>query len=102
MTSARTSLGEVRTRRRSRRAAGPSASARRAASSQNTGARAYQRPGRQVSCRTNSSPASAAELRELVEEQDAVMHECSRMYLEEPASANPILAVWDSWSPIHP
>ena len=58
MTSARTSLGEVRTRRRSRRAAGPSASARRAASSQNTGARAYQRPGRQVSCRTSSSPAS--------------------------------------------
>jgi hypothetical protein len=45
MTSARTSLGEVRTRRRSRRAAGPSASARRAASSQNTGARAHQRPG---------------------------------------------------------
>jgi hypothetical protein len=43
MTSARTSLGEVRTRRRSRRAAGPSASARRVASSQNTGARAYQR-----------------------------------------------------------
>jgi hypothetical protein len=31
-------VGEVRTRRRSRRAAGPSASARRAASSQNTGA----------------------------------------------------------------
>jgi hypothetical protein len=45
MKSARTSLGEVRTRRRSRRAAGPSASARRAASSQNTGARAYQWPG---------------------------------------------------------
>jgi hypothetical protein len=45
MTSARTSLGEVRTRRRSRRAAGPSASARRAASSQNTGARAYQWSG---------------------------------------------------------
>ena len=38
MTSARISLGEVRTSRRSRRAAGPSASARRAASSQNTGA----------------------------------------------------------------
>jgi hypothetical protein len=52
MMSARTSLEEVRTRRRSRRAAGPSASARRAASSQNTGARAYQRPGRQASCRT--------------------------------------------------
>jgi hypothetical protein len=47
MTSARTSLGEVRTRRRSRRAAGPSVSASRAASSQNTGARAYQRPGPQ-------------------------------------------------------
>jgi hypothetical protein len=46
MTSARTSLGEVRTRRRSRRAAGPSASARRAVSSQDTGARAYQRPAR--------------------------------------------------------
>jgi hypothetical protein len=45
MKSARTSLGDVRTRRRSRRAAGPSASARRAASSQNTGARAYQWPG---------------------------------------------------------
>jgi len=43
MRSARTWLGEVRTRRRSRRAAGPSASARRAASSQNTGAREYQR-----------------------------------------------------------
>lgn len=43
MTLARTSLGEVRTRRRSRRAAGPRPSARRAASSQNTGARAYQR-----------------------------------------------------------
>jgi len=43
MTSARTSLGEVRTRRRSRRAAGPSASAMRAASSQNIAARAYQR-----------------------------------------------------------
>jgi hypothetical protein len=40
---ARTSLGEIRTRRRSQRAAGPSASARRAASSQETGARAYQR-----------------------------------------------------------
>jgi hypothetical protein len=39
MTSALTSRGEVRTRRRSRRAAAPSASARRAASSQNTGAR---------------------------------------------------------------
>jgi hypothetical protein len=52
MVSARTSLGEVRTRRRSRRAAGPSASARRATSSQNTGARAYQRPGRQASCQT--------------------------------------------------
>jgi hypothetical protein len=37
MASARTSLGEVRTRRRSRRAAGPSAPARRAASSLNTG-----------------------------------------------------------------
>ena len=37
MRSARTSLGEVRTRRRSRRASGPSASAKRAASSQNTG-----------------------------------------------------------------
>jgi hypothetical protein len=45
MKSARTSLGEVSTRRRSRRAAGPSASAKRAASSQNTGARAYQWPG---------------------------------------------------------
>jgi hypothetical protein len=51
MKSARTSLGEVRTRRRSRRAAGPSASARRAASSQNTRARAYQRSGLQGSCR---------------------------------------------------
>jgi hypothetical protein len=49
MKSARTSLGEVSTRRRSRRAAGPSASARRAASSQDTGARAYQRPGPQAS-----------------------------------------------------
>jgi len=43
MRSARIWLGEVRTRRRSRRAAGPSASTRRAASSQNTGAREYQR-----------------------------------------------------------
>jgi len=34
----------VRTRRRSRRAAGPSASAMRAASSQNIATRAYQRP----------------------------------------------------------
>ena len=58
MTSARTWLGEVRTRRRSRRAAGPSAAARRTASSQNTGARAYQRPGCQASCGTSSSISS--------------------------------------------
>ena len=45
MTSARTSLGEVRTPRRARRPAGPSALASRTASSQSTAARAYQRPG---------------------------------------------------------
>ena len=51
--------GEVRTRRRSRRAAGPSASARRAASSQNTGARAYQRPGPEAGHATRTYVAVA-------------------------------------------
>ena len=56
--SARTSLVEVRTPRRSRRAAGPSASARRAASSQNTGARAYQWCASVRECRLNRRPHS--------------------------------------------
>jgi hypothetical protein len=49
------------------------------------------------------------ELGEVVEEQDTVVRECSLMYLEgvtgrlaTPASANPILAVWNSRFPIHP
>jgi hypothetical protein len=61
MTSARTSLGRSGPEGDPRRAAGPSASARRAASSQHTGARAYQRPGRQASCGTSSSTALEVE-----------------------------------------
>jgi hypothetical protein len=77
MTSARTSLGEVRTRRRSRRAAGPSASARRAASSQHTGGASVSAawpPGELPDQPLDRVPA---ELRELAEEQDTAVREGS-------------------------